>query len=156
MHFSTLVLGALTSTLVAAAPASHTNTKRACTVTFPTNTATIHLAKNPAINIFQDLAFTVPTGAGGPCSLVATFPAGYPIAASGQTQVNVFDVDGPAAGALVGTVTFASSATSPTFVTINSFACRPSMRYRLELAGQQGAVDFAEGGGAGVALTYNC
>ncbi|KAK3685405.1 hypothetical protein B0T22DRAFT_442582 [Podospora appendiculata] len=155
MHVSTLVLAALTSALAAAAPAAQ-HTKRACTVTFPTNTATIHLAKNPAVNIPQDLAFTVPNGAGGPCSLVATFPAGYPIASSGQTQVNVFDVDGPAAGAIVGTVTFASSAAGPTFVTINSFACRPSMRYRLELAGTQGAVDFAEGAGAGVAVTYNC
>ncbi|KAK0635763.1 hypothetical protein B0T17DRAFT_56785 [Bombardia bombarda] len=154
MQLSTILLALTTSLLTTAAPTS--NTKRACTTTFPTALTSIHLAKNPAINIAQDLSFTVPAGAVGPCSLVATFPAGYAIASSGQTQVNVIDVNGPAPGSIVGTVTFASSATAPTFTTINSFACRASMQYRLALAGTQGAVDFAEGNGAGVALTYNC
>ena len=151
MHFTALLATALTATLAAAAPS-----KRSCTVSFPAGTSQVHLARNAAINIVTDLSFSVPPGSGGPCSLVATFPAGFPIASSGQTQVNVIDKDGPVAGAIVGTVTFASQPNAPTFVTINSFACRPTMSYTLQLAGTDGAVDFAEGNGAGVALTYNC
>ncbi|KAK0727177.1 hypothetical protein B0T26DRAFT_747532 [Lasiosphaeria miniovina] len=156
MHFTTLIVAALASTFAAAAPATPSNTKRACTQIFPAGVTAIHLAKNAAINIQQDLAFSVPAGAGGPCSLVATFPVGFSIANSGQALVDVVAVDGPAPGALVGSITFASDPVSPTFRTINSFACRPNMLFRLRISGAQGAVDFAEGNGAGVALTYSC
>lgn len=62
-------------------------------------------------------------------------------------------VDGPAAGSLVGTVTFAAGERR----TINSFACRGEMTFRLEMAGPgAGSVQFAQGGGAGVVLTYGC
>ena len=151
MYFTTVLVAALSATLAVAAPS-----KRSCTTSFPVGTTQVHLAKNPAINIVTDLTFNIPAGAIGPCSLVTTFPAGYPISSSGQTQVNVIAKDGPSAGSIVGTTTFTSQPNSPTFVTINSFACRPTMSYTLTLAGTEGAVDFAEGNGAGVAMTYNC
>jgi len=54
-------------------------------------------------------------------------------------------------------VTFSSETWGPKKTYINSFACRPNMQYRLVLAGEgAGGVSFAEGNGAGVALTYGC
>jgi len=162
MQLTTLFLAALTgASLSAAAPAAAAaaagaHDKRACTRVFPIGTTSIHLAKSGGSNTAQNIGFSIPANAGGPCSLVATFPAGYPIASTGNPQVNVIDLNGPAAGSIVGTVTFASDPGAPTLRTINSFACRPDMQYRLTLAGTAGTVDFAVGNGAGVAMTYSC
>ncbi|KAK0720801.1 hypothetical protein B0H67DRAFT_452798, partial [Lasiosphaeris hirsuta] len=101
--------------------------------------------------------FTPPANAVGACSLIATFPANYPITNQGNAQVNIYDGGaGPAPGTLVGTITFSSEPWGPKLNTINSFACRPQMDFRLEMAGDSGSTSFAEGNGAGIALTYDC
>jgi hypothetical protein len=148
MHLPTLLLTLLPTTLAATIPS-----RRACTTL--TSPVPISLSKpsSSSPSTSQILTFSPPASAAGPCSLLATFPAGYPIASSGATQVNVVAVDGPAAGALVGTVTFVAGERR----TINSFACRPEMKFRLELAGPgAGSVQFAQVNGAGVVLTYGC
>ena len=149
MQLPTLLLTLLATTTLAAPQ------KRACSITYPIGTTSISLSK-PAPSVpssTQTIAFTTPANAGGPCSLIATFPAGYPIASAGDARVNVIDVNGPAPGAIVGTVTFAAGETR----TINSFACRRDMRYRLELATEgTGSVQFNQAPGAGVAITYSC
>jgi hypothetical protein len=172
MQLSNLLLAGAFAALTAAAPSiAHRDVQvserachpdrpvqgqSSCTTKFPTGTSRIHLVKNRNVDIQQTLSFTIPANARGPCSLIATFPAGYHISSTGNAQVNVYDVNGPAAGSLVGTITFASDPYNPKVNTINSFACRPNMKYRLALAGTQGSVDFANGNGAGVAMTYNC
>ncbi len=159
MQFSALLAAFLTGAVVSAAPTANTandNAKRSCAVAYPAGVSQVHLALNPAFNAQQPLTFNIPAGASGPCSLVATFPAGYSIASSGNAQVNVIAVDGPAPGAIVGTTTFASQPNANTYTTINSFACRPSMSYQLTLVNPYSAVDFAEGNGAGVIMTYDC
>ncbi|KAK0706319.1 hypothetical protein B0T26DRAFT_627747, partial [Lasiosphaeria miniovina] len=76
-----------------------------------------------------EIGFTIPSDAVGPCSLMLNLPAGV-AQVSGSVQVNVVALDGPSAGSLVGTTTFADGAVA----TINSFACRPQMCYSLEIA----------------------
>ncbi|KAK0627151.1 hypothetical protein B0T14DRAFT_407375, partial [Immersiella caudata] len=99
----------------------------------------------------------IPPGSSGPCTLIATFPANFPISSSGNAQVNVIDVNGPVAGAIVGTVTFSSETWGPKKTFINSFGCRPNMQFELELATEgAGSVSFANGNGAGVAITAGC
>lgn len=150
MHLPTLLLLLLPTTLTFAA----TLPRRACT-TLLSPLPSISLSKPSASSpsTSQTLTFSPPASAPGPCTLLASFPAGYPIASTGATQVNVVAVDGPAAGSLVGTVTFAAGERR----TINSFACRGEMKFRLEMAGPgAGSVQFAQGGGAGVVLTYGC
>ncbi|KAK5654870.1 hypothetical protein OQA88_6906 [Cercophora sp. LCS_1] len=155
MQLTALLLTTL-SALTLAAPS--TTDKRACTPRFPAGVSNIALSKTVgAPSTTQNLSWDVPAGAGGPCTLIATFPAGYPIASSGNAQVNVIDVNGPAPGSIVGTVTFASDPSAPKTTYINSFACRANMQYKLVLATEgAGSVSFAEGNGAGIALTYGC
>ena len=73
---------------------------------------------------------------------------------TGSAQVNVYALDGPAAGALVGTTIFAPG----TQATINSFACREQMCYGLEVASAAdgSAVEFVESQGVGLSMTYDC
>ncbi|KAK4135713.1 hypothetical protein BT67DRAFT_433154 [Trichocladium antarcticum] len=67
---------------------------------------------------------------------------------SAGVTVNVYALDGPAAGALVGTTRVAPGQ-GPT--TVNSFACRPQMCYRMEVVGQSahGAAGAGAAGGHG-------
>lgn len=83
--------------------------------------------------------------------------------------VNVFAVDGPAAGALVGVARFASpdpaqngpEGADGRVVVVNSFACRESMTYRFELAGV-GEIGFVNGldeglgVNGGLEIVYGC
>lgn len=155
MQLTTLLLTTLSS-LTLAAPS--TTDKRACTPHFPAGVTSISLSKAPgAPSTTQTLSWDIPAGAGGPCTLIATFPAGYPISSTGNAQVNVIDVNGPTPGSIVGTVTFASDPSGPSTRYINSFACRANMQYQLVLATEgSGSVSFGEGNGAGVAMTYGC
>lgn len=132
--------------------------KRACTPVFPAGVSQISLSKAiGAPSTTQTLTWEIPPNAGGPCTLIATFPAGYPISSSGNAQVNVIDVNGPSPGSIVGTVTFASDPSGPTTRYINSFGCRANMQYRLVLATEgAGSVSFGEGNGAGIGMTYGC
>ncbi|KAK4451895.1 hypothetical protein QBC34DRAFT_45997 [Podospora aff. communis PSN243] len=153
MQLTTLLLTALPA-LALAAP----STKRDCTPIFPAGVSQVSLSKaagSPSTT--QTLSFNIPPTSSGPCTLIATFPANFPIASSGNPQVNVIDVNGPAAGAIVGTVTFSSETWGPKKTFINSFACRPNMQFKLMLATEdEGSVYFAEGNGAGVAVTAGC
>ena len=100
-----------------------------------------------------EIGFTVPSDAVGPCSLMLSLPAAAQV--QGGAQVDVTALDGPAAGALVGTTQFVSGEST----TINSFACRPQMCYSLGISGgNQGIVEFLEGAGSGVGvvMTYDC
>ncbi|KAI0885516.1 uncharacterized protein GGS22DRAFT_161119 [Annulohypoxylon maeteangense] len=92
------------------------------------------------------VTFQIPPNSVGPCSLIATFPADYPITSTGSDLVNVTAIDGPAAGSLVGTLRFRPG--TKTF--INSFACRDVMTYELAIALGEGEVKFSEIQGAGL------
>ncbi|XXH03888.1 hypothetical protein Hte_010296 [Hypoxylon texense] len=94
------------------------------------------------------VTFQIPPDSAGPCQLVAKFPAGYPVVSTGDDLVDVRAVDGPAAGALVGSLRFRPGATT----VVNSFACRDVMSYELALANPEGdgEVRFSEIQGAGL------
>ncbi|KAI1211667.1 uncharacterized protein F4807DRAFT_397892 [Annulohypoxylon truncatum] len=92
------------------------------------------------------VSFEIPAGSVGPCALVATFPAGYPITSTGSDLVNVTALDGPAAGSLVGALRFRAGTTT----VINSFACADVMSYELAIAQGEGEVAFSEVQGAGL------
>ncbi|KAI1140538.1 hypothetical protein F5Y05DRAFT_321059 [Hypoxylon sp. FL0543] len=92
------------------------------------------------------ISFQIPPNSAGPCQLVAKFPDGYPITSTGSDLVNVVALDGPAQGALVGSLRFRPG--TKTFV--NSFACRDVMTYELEIAQGTGEVKFSEVQGAGL------
>lgn len=99
-----------------------------------------------------EVGFTIPDDAVGPCSLMVSLPENCGM--SGSAQVNVYALDGPAAGALVGTTVFAEG----TSATINSFACRGQMCYGLEVAGgaDGSGVEFVEMEGVGLSMIYGC
>ncbi|KAI2638788.1 hypothetical protein GGS26DRAFT_587556 [Hypomontagnella submonticulosa] len=92
------------------------------------------------------MSFQIPPNSVGPCQLIAKFPAGYPMTSTGSDLVNVRALDGPAPGALVGSLRFRPG----TKVFINSFACRPVMSYELSIAQGEGEVKFQEIAGAGL------
>ncbi|KAI4862054.1 hypothetical protein F4820DRAFT_38220 [Hypoxylon rubiginosum] len=94
------------------------------------------------------VSFQIPPNSAGPCQLVAKFPAGYPVFSVGDDLVNVTALDGPAPGALVGSLRFRAGTTT----VINSFGCRDVMAYELALANPDGngEVSFSEIQGAGL------
>ncbi|KAI2625741.1 hypothetical protein GGR54DRAFT_629246 [Hypoxylon sp. NC1633] len=92
------------------------------------------------------ISFQIPPNSVGPCTLVAKFPADYPVTSTGSDLVNVTALDGPAPGALVGALRFRAGER----VTVNSFACRDVMTYELAIAQGEGEVSFAEIQGAGL------
>lgn len=86
------------------------------------------------------------------CQVTGTTP---PLSAS----INIYALDGPAPGALVGTTRLADAVQRS--VTVNSFACRAQMCFRLEVAdygdgsggtgdGQQEQVGWVQGQGEGM------
>jgi hypothetical protein len=83
----------------------------------------------------------------------------------GAATVNVYALDGPSAGALVGTTRFAAGVRA----TVNSFECgEGEMCFRLEVAGDgdgdgeggdgEEEVVFLQGGvvGMGLGMRYGC
>ncbi|KAI1462580.1 hypothetical protein F4805DRAFT_452407 [Annulohypoxylon moriforme] len=92
------------------------------------------------------LSFQIPPNSVGPCTLIATFPADYPITSTGSDLVNVTAIDGPAPDSLVGALRFRAGTTT----TINSFACRDVMTFELAIAQGVGEVAFSEVQGAGL------
>ena len=117
-------------------------------------------------NKTETLTFTLPTPASslqGPCTLRAIFPQHWEVldsqlqasSANQPLAVNVYAIDGPAPGALVGTSRFGGSWEEDRTVWINSFACRDEMKFRFELAGE-GEVSFATGGEGGLEVTWGC
>ncbi|KAI4598090.1 hypothetical protein KJ359_003899 [Pestalotiopsis sp. 9143b] len=73
---------------------------------------------------------------GGPCTLVAKFPANYPIASSGDDLVNVVAASGADDGAGGGVLRFVSAPNAPTFTVVGTFECDRVMDYQLELVDQ--------------------
>ncbi|RLL97214.1 hypothetical protein CFD26_106591 [Aspergillus turcosus] len=120
------------------------------------------------------IEFSVPAGSWG-CTLSYSFPAGTPVSTSGPAPVEIFAVNGPlsrsprgidvswaycpAPGALVGSTTFESDPNQARTRVINSFSCANTMTYRLSIAGwytQATSVEFAQGPGVGLRMSYNC
>lgn len=78
------------------------------------------------------------------------------VSVSGSAKINVYTLDGPNPGALVGTTEFGAGKKA----TINSFACREQMCFKLEVADESEGkqVDWQElgGVGGGLRLDYGC
>lgn len=120
------------------------------------------------------IEFNVPPGSYG-CQLETYFPAGYPISASGRQDVYIYSTDrpltrsprgidvswaySPAPVSQVGTTRFESNPTTATSKVINSFACQPTMTYRLSIGRDftdAGSVSFNQGPEAGLRMRFNC
>ncbi|KAK0667867.1 hypothetical protein QBC41DRAFT_227518 [Cercophora samala] len=106
-----------------------------------------------------EIGFAIPSSvvaAGtGPCELVLDLSSSQ-AAVDGSAKVNVYALDGPDANALVGTTQFYQGSKA----TINSWACREQMCFRLEVAQESDGkeVSFEEVGvqGAGFWMKYGC
>ncbi|KAK3377948.1 hypothetical protein B0H63DRAFT_451777 [Podospora didyma] len=144
MHFSTILLVALASAVASAAPK---HKKRPCTSAHPVGTKDIHLITTDGVHVNQDVTFSIPRGADGPCSLITTFPAEV-----------IYDKDGVSGeGPIVGLFAPHSDSTTPTYQKMDSFPCKEIMKFTLTLTGSgDGPVYFLETAGAGFALTCNC
>ncbi|KAK1770948.1 hypothetical protein QBC33DRAFT_511752 [Phialemonium atrogriseum] len=157
MQLPITILAALTAALSATATPL---AKRACQTTYPVAGLPLPISVSrtatPPSSQPATVSFSIPAGARGPCSLVLAFPAGYPVATTGSSQVDVVALDGPAAGAVVGTVALASLPGEAIVRTVNSFSCRPELSFRLQIAGAEGSVAFTEVEGAGLFVTYDC
>ncbi|KAF9882203.1 hypothetical protein CkaCkLH20_00239 [Colletotrichum karsti] len=85
----------------------------------------------------KTLTFDVAPFAAGPCSLIGSFGAGFPVDLGGA-DFSRLDVHNAATGALVGS--FAplkvenDRVVEDTEVTINSFVCEPVMSFRFSIA----------------------
>ncbi|RHZ64431.1 uncharacterized protein CDV56_105665 [Aspergillus thermomutatus] len=118
--------------------------------------------------------FNVTSGSWG-CTLSYSFPAGTPLTTSGAAPVEISAVNGPlsrsprgidvswaycpAPVALVGSTTFQADPNQATTRFINSFSCSNKMTYRLSIASwykQATSVEFAQGPGVGLRMSYNC
>ncbi|KAL2132210.1 hypothetical protein VTI74DRAFT_4097 [Chaetomium olivicolor] len=101
-------------------------------------------ASLPPLEIGFSLPQGTSTSGSGPCTLMLDLTSPDAKVSGGPATINVFALDGPAAGALVGTVRFKRGARG----TVNSFACRDQeMCYRLELADGDGNGNDGNGGG---------
>ncbi|KAK4197905.1 hypothetical protein QBC40DRAFT_284620 [Triangularia verruculosa] len=106
-----------------------------------------------------EIGFTIPSSvvaAGtGPCELILDLSSSQ-AAVDGSAKINVYALDGPDANALVGTTQFYQGSKA----TINSWACREQMCFRLEVASESEGkeVSFEEVGvqGAGFWMKYGC
>lgn len=164
MFFTKATLATVLSALaLASAAPSGTLGPRTCSVRTPNTIGfPIHIdiskdaSVSPPIESKPFLSFTIPDGSFG-CQLVATFPPAFDIESSGNPQVTVRAVGGPAPGADVGTITFASDPLYPTRRVINSFACRTDMQFQFEIASEQsGEVSFYQPPGFGLNMEFNC
>jgi len=176
MQLSTAIITLLTTaaTLTMAAPASSSDAagisipfalrhKRTCAgVTYPelrTSSQPIPFSISIGTTTEQtatEIGFTIPDGAKGPCTLMLNLPQGTTYV-TGGAKINIYALDGPDAGSLVGTTMFAAGSAA----TINSFACRPQMCYGFAVATDEAAnadksVTFWEEEGSGLTMTYDC
>ncbi|KAL2118239.1 hypothetical protein VTJ04DRAFT_7899 [Mycothermus thermophilus] len=149
--------------------------KRTCTAIHPPTSQTprVYLANRPDIStvVTQTVTWTLPPDAllpaSGPCTLRARFPSLWEIVDTSVAKggaplpVNVFSETEDQQGLLIGVTTFASpnkedNAPSPDgperVVVVNSFACKETMTFRFELAGE-GEVGFVNGLDEGLGLT---
>jgi len=153
MHLSAVFVAAAAA---AAASASPTPARRACGLQYP-EALGFPISFDITSGSPAAISFEIPPGASGPCSLVTQFPAGYPIAATGNPLVNFVALDGPAAGAVVGTTTLGPNPwNADGLTTINSFDCSAVLSFQMEIAEGEGSVAFHEVEGAGIMMTYGC
>ncbi|KAK4162975.1 hypothetical protein QBC43DRAFT_290230 [Cladorrhinum sp. PSN259] len=100
-----------------------------------------------------EMGFSVPSDAVGPCSVMIDLTN---VQVTGSAKINLYDLDGPTPGALVGTTEFAAGSKA----TINSFACREQMCFRLEVAdeseGSEVGWEEMGGVGGGLRMDYGC
>lgn len=120
------------------------------------------------------IEFNVPPNSYG-CQLETYFPPGYPITASGRQDVYLYSTDrpvsrspkgvdvswaySPATVSQVVTTRFESNPITATKKVMSSFTCQEKMTYRLSIGSDYtdaGSVKFAQGGGAGLRMTYDC
>ena len=152
---------ALNAATVAAHPASpYVKRDQGCSVVSPSGGARQNITISRTLNTTTParVTFAVPEDAAGPCNLVAGFPKDSEssrnlVTTGGSQQLNVFAEDGPAAGSLVGTATFAADGARHT---INSFECRPQLAFRFEIAGRRGSVRFTQLEDAGLSMNFAC
>ncbi|KAI0134634.1 hypothetical protein BJ170DRAFT_679516 [Xylariales sp. AK1849] len=151
MHFTTTLLSAVALTGLGVAEPLRATPRAAC-LEQPPSALGFPINYNISNTVSPAVTFQIPPSSVGPCTLVAKFPAGYPIQSSGYDLVNVRATNGDAAGAVVGTLRFVSAPSTATFTVVNSFACRDVMGYQLEIASQEqeGWVAFSEIQGAGL------
>jgi len=152
MQLTTLLLAILPA-LALAAP------EKRCTKYWPANVTTVSVYKaSGQASTSQIIAWNLPADATGPCALRAYFPAGYKVNSYGNSQVNVYDVNGNSPGSMVGTVTFKSDPNQPTDLYINSFQCRSNFQYKFAIATTDGSgsVEFTQGSAAGIYASQGC
>ncbi|ETS81626.1 hypothetical protein PFICI_06628 [Pestalotiopsis fici W106-1] len=132
MRLDFILANALTATATAAAMVSSGKQRRSCYERAP---SVIQMDLNVTIVFSPVLYFDVPRGElRGPCTLVAKFPAGYPISSSGDDLVNVVAASGEHDGAVVGVLRFVSAPNVPTVTVVGTFECDGVMDYQLEIA----------------------
>lgn len=168
MQITTIVLAALagSSPLVSAralASQPQQPPRRAVTTTVGLPSPSFSIHADPAGGIAEASVQAFPVALPATeCTLFWQFQAGFPVAQSlglapgaAAPQINVFDVDGNAPGALVGT--FAIGAQDGRPHDINTFQCRDPLTVRFEIAadaGQPGSVSFQADGQNGIFLEY--
>jgi hypothetical protein len=160
MQYTTLATTLLGSALLTSA--APTLVPRACQTAYPSSIGfpinyDIHQDANGANPRVDALTFSnIPAGSYG-CQLEVDFPAGYPIASSGASAINIFALN-EGTVSLFGTVTLQSSADRATKVVINSAACKRTMGYEIRIASgtEAGRVAFADTLDAGFTMKYDC
>ena len=121
MQFTTFVLAALASVSTVSARAVENQPRATVTVGLPNGDFNIRKDLAAGINVTSVQAFPVGLPA-TECTLFWQFQPGFPVSRTGASQVNVFDVNGNAPGALVGT--FSVSDLDGAQHVINTFQCR--------------------------------
>lgn len=190
MHTSTL-LTSLFLTQVFSLPTTDTLSPRACAVEFPSALFSLDqkaptTPSGPTLQFrtlqsqggngreAMEVLFTnVPANAYG-CQLEIYIPAGTPLTQTDNSQINTFVVDRDASAAdtwanapakryLLGTSNVYSDPTKPVTVVVNSFACKATLSFRVELASQTaaGSLSFGQQNPpstqpVGFRLTHNC
>ena len=154
MQFTTFVLAALASVSTVSASAVENQPRATVTVGLPNGDFNIRKDLAAGINVTSVQAFPVGLPA-TECTLFWQFQPGFPVSQSGASQVNVFDANGNAPGALVGT--FSVGAQDGAQHVINTFQCRNPLTVRFEIASndQPGSLSFHANAANGIFVKYN-
>lgn len=144
MLFTTLLFTALTSVSAASVNTMRLANRQTGPVVIPQSDPNFAIVKDLTqdINVKERQQYAVPHPAGAPCSLIASFEAGFQgIEQSGETLIDVYAIDGPAPGALVGS--FRIDPVNGQKTTINSFACRDVLTFDFEISSDERPGDVA-------------
>ncbi|KAK7751809.1 hypothetical protein SLS62_006295 [Diatrype stigma] len=155
MQFTTFVLAALAGSSITSARAL---ARRTVTTTVGLPNADFHIRTDPAAGVEATSVQAFPVDLPATeCTLFSLFQPGFVVDQTQNgvpkpVQINVFDVDGNAPGALVGTFTINKDGRPHD---INSFQCRDPLTVRFEVAadnGLPGSVSFYADGQNGIFL----